>query len=84
MEIAPKHIVFLTPGFPENERDDTCIPALQIFAKQLQKQPHCKVTVVTIHYPSQKTEYVWNGIKVYSLGFKQMFLSIKKRNVFRV
>ncbi len=84
MEIAQKHIVLLTPGFPKDERDDTCIPALQIFAKRLQKLQHCKVTVVAIHYPSKKIEYVWNGIKVYSLGFKKMFLGVKKRSVFRV
>ncbi len=63
-----KHIVILTPGFPENETDTTCIPALQIFVKALQELSGYDITVVSLHYPKKKSAYHWNGIPVYALG----------------
>ena len=62
-----KHIVLLTPGFPENEQDSTCIPALQVYCRALLEIGHL-ITVITVHYPSQKRTYQWNGITVYALG----------------
>ncbi len=81
MEIIKKHIVFLTPGFPENETDTTCIPALQIYAKNLGKIKNIKISVVTLHYPFLTTSYQWHTISVYSLGFKNQFSLFKKKRV---
>lgn len=63
-----KHLVILTPGFPENEEDSTCIPALQIFVKKLVNTNAIHVSVVTLYYPNKKTSYTWNGIKVTALA----------------
>jgi glycosyltransferase involved in cell wall biosynthesis len=63
-----KHIVILTPGFPENETDTTCIPALQIYVKALQKLSGYEISVISLHYPKKKSVYHWNGIPVHTLG----------------
>ena len=65
-----KHILFLTPGFPENEADTTCIPAMQVFFKQLQDTQLIEISVISFQYPYQKDTYSWYGIKVYSTGGK--------------
>lgn len=62
-----KHVVFITPGFPKNEEDTTCIPALQFYAKAL-KEDGVKISVVSIHYPFQKDAYLWHGIEVFPLN----------------
>ena len=81
MILQKKHIVFVTPGFPENEADTTCISALQIYAKELQKQKNIQLSVVTLHYPFTKKEYYWYNVKVIPLGFKNRKLLFKKNLV---
>lgn len=62
------HIVFLTPGFPENELDTTCIPALQIFARHFAKEFPGKITLVSFQYPFERGNYLWNRIEVHALA----------------
>ncbi|MGH2665141.1 glycosyltransferase [Flavobacterium sp.] len=62
------HIVILTPGFPENETDTSCIPALQIYVKELRKLTGYEISVISFHYPKKKSVYNWNGIQVFTLG----------------
>lgn len=62
-------LILLTPGFPENESDSTCLPWLQCFVRQLKIScPDLKIIVVSLQYPFQKKEYQWEGIKVYAMG----------------
>ncbi len=64
-----KNILFLTPGFPADENDSTCIPALQDFIKGLRLQePDLAISIISLHYPEQKNVYHWQGCKVYALG----------------
>jgi glycosyltransferase involved in cell wall biosynthesis len=63
-----KHIVILTPGFPENETDTTCIPALQIYVKALKEISGYEITVVSVHKPFKNKAYLWNKIPVYAIG----------------
>lgn len=72
-----KHIVFLTPGFPSNEEDDTCIPPLQLFAKELARKKGIKLTVITFHYPYQAITYDWHGVYVRSFGMKNKHLAFR-------
>lgn len=66
-----KTLVILTPGFPENEADTTCIPERQIFVRVLkQSYPELNIVVVSFQYPNQPREYLWNGIKIIALGGK--------------
>jgi glycosyltransferase involved in cell wall biosynthesis len=74
-----KHIVFVTPGFPENEQDSQCIPALQIYAKAL-VDSGAKVSVIALQYPFKSENYEWKGISVYPMNgenkkWKQLLLA---------
>jgi glycosyltransferase involved in cell wall biosynthesis len=67
----PKAIIILTPGFPANENDSTCVPPQQIFVKALQQMhPKLKVIVLTFQYPFVAGRYLWNGIEVIAFGGK--------------
>lgn len=55
--------MFITPGFPSNEDDTTCIPALQLYARNLSLSGY-KVTVITTQYPFSDEPYLWHNIQV--------------------
>ena len=65
------HIVFLTPGFPENEEDSVTIPAFQVYLKTLKKAlPNTKMTVLTFQFPFEEKSYQWNHMEVIPLNGK--------------
>jgi glycosyltransferase involved in cell wall biosynthesis len=67
----PKTLVILTPGFPKDEGDCTCMPDRQIFVRVLKETySELNIIVLTFQYPYKKAEYRWNGIKVIALGGK--------------
>jgi len=60
-----KTLVILTPGFPANEADSTCLPFPQLFVKTLQQlNPSLQIIVLAFQYPFIKTAYTWHGVKV--------------------
>src|SRR5688572_2330226 len=64
-----KHIVILTPGFPKNEKDENCVPYLQVFVKYLiGHQTGYQISIIALQYPHYETEYSWNNINVYGCG----------------
>ncbi|MES2515732.1 MAG: glycosyltransferase family 4 protein [Bacteroidota bacterium] len=64
-------IVIVTPGFPENENDTTCLPAFQQFALALKHNfSDFKFVFITLQYPFKKGLYSWNGIDVHAIGGK--------------
>ena len=64
-------LVILSPGFPENEADSTCIPAQQIFVRNLKKNyPSLNIIVLAFQYPYTSAEYQWHGVTVISFGGK--------------
>src|ERR1700741_236687 len=64
-------LVILTPGFPKNEEDTTCLPAQQSFVTALNRQyPQLKVIILTLQYPFTKTSYTWRNNTV--IGFAGM------------
>jgi hypothetical protein len=78
--------VIVTPGFPKDETDTTCLPAFQQFALSLKKlYPTTALIVLSFQYPFEKKEYLWHGIKVISLGgknqggFKRIYTWIKAK-----
>lgn len=65
----PTALFILTPGFPENESDSTCLPAQQNLIKSINKiYPGVKVIVFSFQYPFVKFEYTWQGNTVYAFG----------------
>jgi glycosyltransferase involved in cell wall biosynthesis len=64
-------LLILSPGFPENEADSTCLPSLRSFVKTLkQKFPSFNVIVLALQYPYVGGEYNLNGCRVIALGGK--------------
>jgi glycosyltransferase involved in cell wall biosynthesis len=71
MENKLETLVILSPGFPSNEADTTCMPPQQLFVKALKEVcPGLNVIVLTFHYPFTAAEYEWHGVKVIALGGK--------------
>jgi glycosyltransferase involved in cell wall biosynthesis len=71
MKIKPETLVILSPGFPANEADTTCMPPQQIFVKALREIcPGLNIVVLSFHYPFYADEYNWHGVKVFALGGK--------------
>ncbi len=68
MNQKSKHIVVITPGFPADEQDTACIPALHVFALALAQVPNINLTILPLHYPKAKYNYKWNEIQVHTLG----------------
>jgi len=69
MNEQAKTLVILSPGFPENEADTTCVPAQQVFVRNLKlNYPNLNIIVLAFEYPFCADEYQWNGIKVISFG----------------
>jgi glycosyltransferase involved in cell wall biosynthesis len=64
-------IVIVTPGFPANENDTTCLPAFQQFALALKHNfPDLKFILVSLQYPFKKGLYKWHNIDVYAIAGK--------------
>lgn len=64
-------LVILTPGFPANEADSTCVPPQQIFVNALKENyPQLNIVVLSFRYPYQKGYYRWKGGEVISFGGK--------------
>ena len=60
-----KTLIILTPGFPANEDDSTCLPFPQLFVKTLkQLNPSLQIIVFAFQYPFVKSEYDWYGVRV--------------------
>jgi glycosyltransferase involved in cell wall biosynthesis len=71
MENKLETLVILSPGFPANEADTTCMPPQQLFVKALNEVcPGLNVIVLTFHYPFTAVEYEWHGVKVIALAGK--------------
>jgi glycosyltransferase involved in cell wall biosynthesis len=64
-------LLILTPGFPANEADTTCLPPQQVFVRALKKNyPQLDILVLSFRYPYHTTGYEWNGITVIPFGGK--------------
>lgn len=82
------HIVFLTPGFAEDETDSFTIPAIQIFLRELQQQFNGKISIISFQFPRKVNNYQWNGINIYALGgnnkkAKKPFVWKKAKRLFK-
>ena len=63
--------IIVTPGFPADENDTTCLPPVQQFMLSLKKlYPQFQLVVLTFQYPFEKKEYQWHGVRVISIGGK--------------
>jgi glycosyltransferase involved in cell wall biosynthesis len=66
-----KKVMIITPGFPENEQDSTCVPYLQDYVIALANKIGSEnIVVITMHYPFTQLPYHWNNIHVFPSGGK--------------
>ena len=63
-----KHLLLLTPGFAENESDTTCIPAIQLYVRELESRNLFDISIITFHYPYSAKTYNWYNAEVIALG----------------
>jgi len=69
--MRPETLIILTPGFPENEADSSCLPTPALLVKQLQENsPALKIIVIAFQYPFTARTYEWNGCRVIAMGGK--------------
>lgn len=74
-----KNIVFLVPGFPEDENDINCIPIMQNYILYYSRlNPEVNVSVIAFQYPFKKKKYLWHTIHVHAIG------GANKKGVFRI
>ncbi|MEP6950888.1 MAG: glycosyltransferase family 4 protein [Ginsengibacter sp.] len=60
MKHKAKTLIILSPGFPKDEADTTCLPAHQIFIKALNKNfPSLKIIILSFEYPFSTSGYNW-------------------------
>lgn len=58
-------LVILSPGFPENEADSTCLTAQQLFVRSINKQfPTLEIIVLAFQYPYTHFPYRWFANRV--------------------
>jgi glycosyltransferase involved in cell wall biosynthesis len=71
MKNKPPVLVILTPGFPENENDTSCLPFIQSLIRTINKNfSHIKIIVLSFQYPFSSKEYLWNNNLIISFGGK--------------
>jgi glycosyltransferase involved in cell wall biosynthesis len=63
-------LIILTPGFPENEQDTTCVPYIQEWVLELQSRNLYTLKIIAFQYPFEERVYFWHGIEVYAAGGK--------------
>ncbi len=72
MNKAGKTLVILSPGFPENEGDTTCLPAQQIFVRALNRQfESLNIIILSFQYPFISNSYTWNENLVIPLNGRE-------------
>jgi glycosyltransferase involved in cell wall biosynthesis len=63
--------VILTPGFPENESDTSCLPFIQSLVRTVNKDfAHITIIVLSFQYPFSSKKYLWNNNVIISFGGK--------------
>ena len=71
MSNRAKALVILSPGFPKDEADTTCITAQQIFVKALKEvNPSLHIIALAFQYPFRSARYQWHGVDVMAFGGK--------------
>jgi glycosyltransferase involved in cell wall biosynthesis len=71
MQNRKLQVIILTPGFPLDENDSTCIPFLQDYVLALKEIiGENNIKVISFQYPHRMWNYSWNNIHVYSAGGK--------------
>lgn len=78
-------VALVTPGFPADEQDSGCIPALQDYVRGLAAQRRdWRLRVFSLHYPNHDRPYRWHGVEVVPIGGRNRGLPISVLNRMRL
>ena len=62
-------LIILTPGFPKDETDSTCLPMQQQLVRHIKKADNMlRIVVLSFQYPYIRSKYKWQGIPVISFN----------------
>lgn len=65
----PMDLLIVTPAFPADGDDDTCMPLVQCYLRELRAvHPTLRIAAITTQYPFHREPYHWNNIAVYPCG----------------
>jgi len=74
MERGEKALIIITPGFPSDELDTTCLPPVQSFVRAVNRNfPSLKIIILALRYPYTDHSYEWNSNLVIPLNGNQRF-----------
>jgi glycosyltransferase involved in cell wall biosynthesis len=83
----PKALVILSPGFPADGNDTTCLPPMQIFVKAMKRHnPQLNIIVISFQYPFTASRYYWYGVEIIALagrGRGQIFRLVTWKRVWQ-
>jgi len=69
MSEANSTLILLTPGFPENEEDTTCLPFAQTYIIALKESyPDLEIIIIAFQYPFFRNSYSWKNNEVICMG----------------
>jgi glycosyltransferase involved in cell wall biosynthesis len=69
MRTEQQVLIIVTPGFPKDEADTTCLPAQQNLIKAINaKFPATKIIICSFQYPFFRSAYLWHGNRVIAFG----------------
>ena len=85
-----KTLIILSPGFPSDENDSTCIPPQQGFAAALKRlYPSLEIIVIAFQYPFRNGRYSWKGVHVIPLNgrnkgkFRRILIWLKAARILK-
>lgn len=85
MQPKSQTLIILTPGFPKDEADTTCLPLQQALVKAIKKQyPQLNLVVMAFYYPFKQKKYNWNGIPVQAFAGNNWLKLLKVYNWVKV
>jgi glycosyltransferase involved in cell wall biosynthesis len=65
MKTKQATLVILSPGFPKDEADSTCLTSQQSFVKAVNKNfPAVRIVILSFQYPFIAATYYWHGNRI--------------------
>ena len=64
-----KHILFLVPGFPKDNKDSWVVTYFANYIKEFRRsRSEIKISIITLEHPYLNKKYSWNGVNVFSIA----------------
>jgi glycosyltransferase involved in cell wall biosynthesis len=64
----PLHVLLVTPGFPVDENDSTCLPYVQLWLRAAADRGSTRHSVLAVRHPKRRPPRRWHGLPVVAPG----------------